>query len=191
MARFFSILLRTVLALFFLAVTLAATAFLFPQQVLTVDSGKVKGDELVVLGGSGGRAERAAELYRQGAAPGVLCTGYGDCAANVLILEKNGVPAAVITSEPNALNTWQNAQYSIPLLRQKGAHRVIIVTSWYHSRRALTIFQHCAPDMKFASRPSYIDYVPKQMTRASFDNHVNIEYLKILDYFFVHGVWPL
>jgi len=191
MARFFSILLRTVLALFFLAITLGGVAFLFPQQVLTVDSGETKADELVVLGGGDGRAERAAELYRQGAAPGVLCTGYGDCASNVLVLQKSGVPAAVIISEPNALNTWQNAQLSVPLLRQKGVHRVILVTSWYHSRRALAIFQHYAPDIQFASRPSYLDYVPKQMTRASYDNHVNIEYLKIIDYFFAHGVWPL
>jgi uncharacterized SAM-binding protein YcdF (DUF218 family) len=190
MARFFSLLLRTVLAFAFLALILASAAFLFPQQALTVDSGETKADELVVLGGGDGRAERAAELYHQGAAPGVLCTGHGDCASNVAVLEKSGVPASVIIAEPNALTTWQNAQLTVPLLRQMGAHRVILVTSWYHSRRALAVFQHYAPDIQFASRPSYLDYVPKQMTRVSYDNHVNIEYLKILDYLFSHGVWP-
>ena len=40
-----------------------------------------------------------------------------------------------------------------------GAQRVIIVTSWYHSRRALACFEHYAPDMKFYSRPSYFGYV--------------------------------
>jgi uncharacterized SAM-binding protein YcdF (DUF218 family) len=47
------------------------------------------------------------------------------------------------------------------LLRQMGAKRVIIVTSWYHSRRALACFEHYAPDIKFYSRPSYFGYVGK------------------------------
>ena len=189
MTRFLFILLRSFLALLFLAFVFAAAIFLFPQQVLTVDSGDTKADELVVLGGGDGRAERAAELYRQGVAPGVICTGYGDCAANVLVLQKSGVPASAIVAEPTALTTWQNAQITAPLLRQMGAHRVILVTSWYHSRRALAVFRHVAPDLQFASRPSYLGYVTKEGTRASYDNHVNIEYLKILDYLFAHGVW--
>ena len=53
---------RIALAAAFLVVTLSGAAFLFPQQVLTIESGPVKGDALVVLGGEGGRAERAAEL---------------------------------------------------------------------------------------------------------------------------------
>jgi len=191
MARFFSILLRIGLALFFIAITLAAAAFLYPQQFLTIDSGDTKGDEIVVLGGGDGRADRAAELYRQGAAPGVLVTGYGDCASNIQELEKDGVPASVITAEPNALSTLENAEFSIPILRKMGAHRVILVTSWFHSRRALACFEHFAPDIQFASRPSYLDYEPKQPNRAGFGDYVNMEYLKMLDYWFSHGVCPL
>lgn len=191
MTRFFAALLRIFLALLFLLLILSAAAFLFPQQALTVDSGETKADELVVLGGGDGRADRAAELYRQGVAPGVICTGYGDCAANVLVLEKSGVPASAILAEPTALTTFQNAQITVPLLRKMGAHRVILVTSWYHSRRALAVFQHVAPDIQFASRPSYLDYTPPQGTRASYNNHVNIEYLKIIDYLFAYGVWSV
>lgn len=191
MAYFFRIFMRLVLTFVFLGVTLAAVAFLYPQQALTIDSGETRGDELVVLGGEDGRAERAAELYHQGVAPGVLCTGYGDCAKNVAVLEKLGVPAPAIMAEPNALSTLQNAQLSIPLLRKMGARRIIIVTTWYHSRRALAVFEHVAPDLQFASRPSYFQYEPKQMNRAGFSEHVNIEYLKIIDYWFSYGVWPL
>jgi uncharacterized SAM-binding protein YcdF (DUF218 family) len=191
MARFFRFIVRVALFLFFLVVTLAAVAFLYPQQALTVESGETTGDELVVLGGGDGRAERAAELYREGVAPGVLCTGYGDCASNIARLVKNGVPASVITAEPTALSTLQNAQISVPLLRKMGAHRIILVTSWYHSRRALAVFQHVAPDLQFASRPTYSDYVPKTQTRAGYSDHVNIEYLKIFDYWVSYGVCPL
>jgi uncharacterized SAM-binding protein YcdF (DUF218 family) len=191
MARFFLIFLRILLAFIFIAITLAAAAYMFPQQFLTIDSGETKADELVVLGGGDGRAERAAELYRQGAAPGVLVTGYGDCASNVLVLERAGVPVSVITPEPNALSTLENAQLAIPLLRKMGARRVILVTSWFHSRRALATFQHVAPDLQFSSRPSYLGYQPRQLNRAGFSEHVNIEYLKMLDYWFSHGVCPL
>ena len=191
MARYLGILLRIALAFLFMGITLGAASFMFPQQFLTVDSGEIKADELVVLGGGDGRAERAAELYRQGVASGVLVTGYGDCASNVLQLERGGVPAAMILSEPNALSTLENAQLSAPMLRKIGAHRVIIVTSWFHSRRALACFRHIAPDLVFYSRPSYLDYQPSPPTRAGFKDHVNIEYLKILDYWFSHGVCPL
>jgi uncharacterized SAM-binding protein YcdF (DUF218 family) len=191
MARFFFICVRLLLTLVFLALTLITAAFLFPQQALTVDSGETKGDELVVLGGGDGRAERAAELYHQGVAPGILCTGYGDCASNVLVLERSGVSSTVITAEPNALTTLQNAQLSIPMLRKMGAHRIILVTSWYHSRRALAVFRHVAPDLQFTSRPSYLGYEPKKLNREGFSEHVNIEYLKMLDYWVSYGVDPL
>jgi len=191
MARLLLILLRLLLALFFLTITLAAAAYLFPQQFLTVDSGETTADELVVLGGGDGRAERAAELYRQGAAPGILVTGYGDCAYNILVLEQHHVPASVITPEPTALSTFQNAQRSIPLLRRMHAHRVILVTSWFHSRRALACFRHLAPDLQFFSRPAYLEYQPRPPTRSGFSAHVNMEYLKILDYWFSHGISPI
>jgi len=191
LTRFHHIFWRVVLTLFFCAITLGTVAFLFPQQFLTVDSGDTKADELIVLGGGDGRAERAAELFKQGAAPGILVTGYGDCESNVELLEKNGVPASAITLEPKALTTLENAEFSIPLLRKMGAHRVILVTSWFHSRRALACFEHFAPDIKFYSRPSYIDYQPKKLNREGFSEHVNIEYAKLVEYWILHGVWPL
>jgi len=191
MNSFYHIFGRVIVTLVLGAITLGAAAFLFPQQVLTVDSGDTRADELVVLGGGDGRAERAGELFKQGAAPGILVTGYGDCESNVQVLEKNGVPAQVITPEPKAFTTLENAEFSIPLLRKMGAHRVILVTSWFHSRRALACFEHFAPDIKFYSRPSYIDYQPKKLNREGFSEHVNIEYAKLLDYWISHGVWPM
>jgi uncharacterized SAM-binding protein YcdF (DUF218 family) len=71
------------------------------------------------------------------------------------------VPEKVIMLECGSHTTRENAEFSIPLLRQIGAHRVIIVTSWYHSRRALMCFEHYAPDIKFYSRPSYAGYLRK------------------------------
>jgi uncharacterized SAM-binding protein YcdF (DUF218 family) len=191
MSRFHTIFWRMVITLVVGIITLGGAAFLFPQQFLTVESGDTKADELVVLGGGDGRAMRAAVLFRQGAAPGVLVTGYGDCESNVELLEKNGVPASVITLEPKASTTLENAKFSIPLLRKLGAHRVILVTSWFHSRRAMACFEHFAPDMRFYSRPSYLDYQPEKLNREGFSEHVNFEYAKLLEYWISHGVCPL
>jgi uncharacterized SAM-binding protein YcdF (DUF218 family) len=188
---YFTLFWRIALATFFLLVTLAAAAFLFPQQVLTVDSGEVKADALVVLGGGDGRAERGTELYRQGAAPIVIVSGYGDCESNIEVMERDGVPASVITPEPAALTTLQNATYSVPLLRAMRVRRVIIVTSWYHSRRALACFEHVAPDLQFYSRPTYVGYEPKTQNRMGYSWHVNYEYVKLLGYWVTYGVWPL
>jgi len=191
LTRFSQIFWRVILTVVFGAATLGAIAYVFPQQFLTVDSGDTTADELVVLGGGDGRAQRAVELFKQGAAPGILVTGYGDCASNVQLLEKNGVPASAIISEPRALTTLENAEYSIPLLRKMGAHRVILVTSWFHSRRAMACFEHFAPDIKFYSRPSYVDYQPKKLNREGFSEYVNFEYVKLLDYWIAHGICPL
>lgn len=49
---------------------LGIMAVLFPQELLTVDSGNVKADPLVVLGGGSiERPERASELSKANAAP--------------------------------------------------------------------------------------------------------------------------
>jgi uncharacterized SAM-binding protein YcdF (DUF218 family) len=70
-------------------------------------------------------------------------------------------------------------------------HRVIVVTSWFHSRRALACFEHVAPDMKFYSRPSYFGYQPKTQNRTGYSWHVDYEYVKLLAYWVMHGVCPL
>ncbi len=184
--------LKIFLALDALVVLLALVAWSFPQQVLTVDSGPVKADVLVVLGGSSGteRAARAAELFKQGDAPRILVSGFGDCASNGKLLEEEGVANADIVLEPNSHSTRENAEFSMPLLRQMGAHRVIIVTSWYHSRRALTCFEHYAPDIKFYSRPSYFGYPQAEWRPKGISSFVKSEYTKLLGYWVCYGVAP-
>jgi uncharacterized SAM-binding protein YcdF (DUF218 family) len=189
---------RFCILLFWLACAwiVAATAFgyavlVYPQQTLAVESGDVKADVIIVLGGGRDeRPHRAAELFQHGDAPLVLVSGVGDCEANKQILIKNGVPADVITEEPNSDSTYENAEFSVPLLRKMGAHRVIIVTTWYHCRRALVCFQHFAPDLTFYSRPSYIDYHPDPSRDQEIASDIKFEYLKLMIYWFYHGIAP-
>jgi uncharacterized SAM-binding protein YcdF (DUF218 family) len=169
---------------------LAAGLWFFPQQVLTVDSGPVKADALVVLGGLPDRAVRAAELFKLGEAPKILVSGYGDCASNEKLLEIEGVTNTAIILECKSRTTRENAEFSIAMLRQMGAQRVIIVTSWYHSRRALACFEHYAPDIQFYSRPSYFAYPRTEWRPKGISGYVKSEYLKLLGYWVCYGVAP-
>lgn len=165
---------------------------LFPQQVLTVDRGPVTADAIVVLGGGfQKRAERAAELFKQGEAPEILVSGRGDCAYNKRLLEQEGLTSAAIVLEDKSRTTRENAEFSIPLLRQMGAHRVIIVTSWYHSRRALACFEHYAPDIIFYSRPSYFAFSRAQWRDHGINGYIRLEYVKLLGYWVCYGVCPI
>jgi len=166
-------------------------AFLLAQRLLTVDSGDVKADVLVVLGGGSiVRPQRAAELFKAGIAPKILVSGTGDNHLNVQCLEQNGVPANAITTETYSVSTLENAKFSIALLRQMGAHRVILVTTWYHSRRALACFRHLAPDITFYSRPSYFGYSREEWNRRGIESYVGIEFVKLAGYWVCYGVPP-
>jgi uncharacterized SAM-binding protein YcdF (DUF218 family) len=171
--------------------TLVLMALLFPRQVMVVDSGSVQADVIVVLGGAPERAERAEELFRSGAASKILLTGAGDVADNKRLLVSKGVPEAAIYLEPNSKSTRQNVQFSLPLLRSVGARRVILVTSWYHSRRALTSFRHYASDMRFYSRPSYHEFRACPWSRGGISGYVRDEYWKLPGYWVCYGICPL
>ena len=211
---------RGLFAVLGLLVLLLSAAFFFPQQVLCVDSGNVQADALVVLGGgSYDRPLRAAELFRSGAAPKIIVSGAGDAEQNKRLLVSKGVPPDAIEIEGQSRSTKQNAQFSIALLRAMnardmgatphpalsplgaerevgglgpaGAKRVIIVTTWYHSRRALHAFQHYAPDIQFYSCPSYFGYPRSQWSRAGISGYIRAEYVKLAGYWVCYGICPL
>jgi uncharacterized SAM-binding protein YcdF (DUF218 family) len=150
----------------------------------------VQADAIVVLGGARERPAQAAELFRSGAAPRIIVSGQGDFASNRQVLVAEGVPPSCIQVEPKSNSTRQNAQFSISLLRELGARRVIIVTSWYHSRRALHAFQHYAPDIQFYSRPSYYGYPRTQWSREGITGYIRSEYVKLAGYWVCYGVCP-
>ena len=182
---------QALLALAALLAACALLAFFFPQQVLCVDSGGVQGDALVVLGGgSGERPARAAELFRSGAASKIIVSGRGDSASNRQKLLAAGVPVSAVQIEPKSVSTRQNAQFSIALLRELGARRVIIVTTWYHSRRALRAFEHYAPDLKLYSCPSYYGYPRSQWSRVGLRGCIRAEFAKLAGYWLCYGICP-
>ena len=180
------------LSAFFLL--LAAIAIFFPQWFLCVDSGPVNADVIVVLGGgSHERPGRAAELFKEHTAPRIIISGLGDYEINRRLLIEAGVPSDVIEMENLSRTTKENAQFTIQLLHKPDslpAKRVIIVTSWYHSRRALACFRHYAPDIQFYSRPSYFASAHADWAHNRIGNRVRLEYAKLLGYWIRYGVCP-
>jgi uncharacterized SAM-binding protein YcdF (DUF218 family) len=183
--------LKIALLGFTLLVFLAAALYFFPETFLCVDSGPAKADIIIVLGGGGSheRPIRAAEFFNKGAAPRILLSGAGDDTINRHILMARGVPAMAIELEDQSKTTRENAEYSIKIMRAENVHSAIIVTSWYHSRRALATFEHYGPDIKFYSLPSYF-WTHRVNWNREFFRHVYLEYIKLPGYWVAYGVWP-
>jgi len=175
-----------------LLLALAVAAVIFPQKFLCVDSGPAQGDVMVILGGgSAERPEHAAKLFKEHAAPRIIVSGQGDCEINRQLLIADGVPAEAIALETQSRTTRENAELTVKLLRQQKAGRVILVTSWYHSRRALESFRHYAPEIKFYSRPSYVDYARADWPGPRFKRRIYLEYPKLFGYWIGYGICPL
>jgi uncharacterized SAM-binding protein YcdF (DUF218 family) len=182
---------RTALGFFVLLLTLVVAAIFFPQPFLCVDSGPVKADVIVLLGGgSHERPERAAELFKEHAAPRIIISGLGDYEINRRLLIAAGVPVSAIELEVQSRTTRENAQFTVKLLREQKQRCVILVTSWYHSRRAVACFRHYAPEIRFYSRPSYFASARADWRYNRIGNRIRLEYVKLLGYWVRYGVCP-
>lgn len=114
-----------------------------------------RGDALIVLSDDnfeGQRAAHAASLYKQGMAPVVVASGrrlrrYAGIAELMQHdLEEKGVPKKAILLFPhNADNTREEAEKLEGFVRERRWHRVIVVTSSVHVRRARFIFRRVFP----------------------------------------------
>jgi uncharacterized SAM-binding protein YcdF (DUF218 family) len=163
----------------------------FSPQILCRDVAPSRADAIVVLGGEiWTRPQRAAEVFKAGAAPKIIASGDGDCQETRRLLEARGVPASAIELECKSGTTKENAEFTTALLRAQGARRVILVTSWFHSRRALACFRHSAPEIAFHSQSTHFDrkrFWPDRYERG----RILREYMKLLGYWVRYGIAPV
>ena len=117
-----------------------------------------KADIALVLAGDGegNRILKAAQLARRGYVSKVMVSGpagiYGqyECDLAIPFAVKSGYPASYFVHfENDSLSTKEEARDAIARLRQMGVHKVLLVTSDYHTRRSGKIYRAAAPDMKF------------------------------------------
>jgi len=167
------------------------SALFFSVDLLHLEDRPGRADAIVVLGGDVvHRPPRALELYRQGEAPNVIISGSGDCQEVRIFLAGKGVSAAAIQLECASRTTQQNASFTVPLLRARSYRRVIIVTSWFHARRARNCFRHYAPEIEFISRPTTADLPKSHWPNNNECGWVLAEYAKLLYYWPRYGIGP-
>jgi uncharacterized SAM-binding protein YcdF (DUF218 family) len=156
---------RTARILLLALAVIVVAGLLFRNSILAaLGSYLVKADApqkadigLVLAGdGEGNRILTAAQLVRQGYISQVLVSGpsglYGqyECDLAIPFAVKAGYPASYFLHfENEARSTQEEARDAIARLRQLGAHKVLLVTSNYHTRRAGKIYRTAAPDMQF------------------------------------------
>ena len=161
------------------------------RRSLVVSVPMEKADALIVLGGEPmARPQEAARLYRQGVAPKVFVTGIGDAARNRQILMASGVPGSVITMESKATSTFTNATLLKPILEAAGVHTALIVTSPFHTRRALATFQKVIPGISFGVTEASIDWWKRKEGRGDVNRFAIVEFIKTLEYWLLYGVSP-
>lgn len=150
---------RRVLPLVLVALAAWAVAARFAAEALVVSEGLERADALVVLAGSAAyveRTARASELYREGRAPVVLLTNDGQLSGwsnesqnNPTFVERaraelvrGGVPTERIEALPRRVgSTHDEALLLREYARGRGLRSLLVVTSAYHSRRALWTFR--------------------------------------------------
>jgi len=118
--------------------------FFTAGSFLSQDQSPKQSDVIIVLSGGQGRVEKAAELYKAGYAPYVILSNAkeltsksGDMVQTALAL---GIPQDVIYTENAADSTYQNAEYTLPIMKEYGFKSAIVVSSDFHMRRVKFFF---------------------------------------------------
>ncbi|MCP5502698.1 MAG: YdcF family protein [Leptospiraceae bacterium] len=116
----------------------------------------VKHQDIIELGEGADRLVYAVELYREGKAKEIILTG----GSGVLFFQKNpeaelakkmlislGVAKEHIIIENLSRNTRENALHTSNLLRKQKKNKIILVTSAFHMKRSLALFQKYGLDI--------------------------------------------
>jgi uncharacterized SAM-binding protein YcdF (DUF218 family) len=124
------------------------------------------------LSGAADRVLHAARLWRAGKAPLVVASGgtpeatgapVPEAEAMKALLVEWGVAEDRVVVEAGSLDTRQNAVLTAALLRERGATRVLLVTSALHMPRALAAFRATG----LAVTPAPTDYLVVEGRGAS------------------------
>jgi uncharacterized SAM-binding protein YcdF (DUF218 family) len=128
-----------------LPISAPGTAIVVLGQGRQPDAVEYGGGDTVSAGGLA-RIRYAAWLHRKTSLPiltsggtlGQATVSEADLMGNVL-QQEFGVP--VQWRETASVNTWENAQMSVAMLRRDGIHRILLVTHGIHMARSVWSFQ--------------------------------------------------
>lgn len=141
----------------------------YVAEPLKINDALQKADAIVVFAGGVGesgqpgqgyeeRVNYAVELYKRGYShnlifsSGAVSTFPEPYVMQVLALSL-GVPENAITLEDKAGSTYQNVKFTLEILNKKDYHKIILISSPYHMKRALLVFKKSASDKDIISAP--------------------------------------
>lgn len=186
-----------------LAIIVALTAPLWLPAIgkrLVWHSNPTNADVIVVLAGDPERLHYGLELYEQGLAPEIWYTGNfsetpmpSEAEFAKAFAIQQGVPENrfhLLTST----STWEDAQATIAEAKQRNIHHILVVTSWYHSRRAACIFHKQLADtnimMSFYATPTNAHTPENWWKQERGLVSVTNEYIKTVFYWWNYGLAP-
>ena len=128
---------------------------------------------------AGDRVLYGAELFRQGRAPVVYCTGdvgtggistrpEAEDMGDLLVMV--GVPRQAIVLETAAQNTHEHTVNLCPMFAERQIRRVLLVTSAIHMPRSLGAFQRGCPTVEYIPAPT--DFRATQSLGVPWYRHV-------------------
>jgi uncharacterized SAM-binding protein YcdF (DUF218 family) len=183
--------LRRLLLIPALVAGVVALGYGFADSLLTVRSPVASADLIIVLGGETPRRVQAAvDLYQRGVAKYFLVSGGGDAPIIRRYLREAGIPAEAILLEELSATTRENAKFTAPMLEKMHVRRAVLVTSWFHTRRALACFQAAAPGVEFHPVPAFYTWENYASPRWERFKGVYREYAKLLGYWVGYGISP-
>ena len=106
------------------------------------------------------RADHTADLWYQGIAPFVICTGgtpgwatRSEADGCSQLLQTRGIPSAAIVLENQARSTEENAVFSRQIMESRGWRTAVLVSDSYHLLRAHWIFAAAGIDAATSPTP--------------------------------------
>ncbi len=141
-------------------------------------------DVIVILGGGDDdRARQGKRLADEFPEVKVVVTGDGGMIRNGL--RNAGLSESRMEMEPDAESTYENSDFTAPILERLGAKRVVLVTNWFHAPRSLAVFRKGQPQKEFA-----VSFEPKPEPLTPWDRGAQRrERLAAVFYLFRYGVW--
>ena len=106
----------------------------------------------------------AADLFRRGMVNYVILTGGNnrvtggnEAITHLEVLTKEGVPRDRIILENESTNTLENVVFALPKVAAymdlESVERVVVVTKWYHCRRAMmTLKRHLPEGIRYSTK---------------------------------------
>lgn len=166
---------------------------------LNTPSSPTPADAIVIHGGSSERYPYGIELYQQGLAPELWITGLEhDVVTDTTRAARDLAIASGVPSDSIYLlattSTWEDGREIAALAKEREKTHLLIVTSWWHSRRALCNDEHhlhgSEITMSFAA-PAEHPVGPDNWWQSSEGRHwVSSELGKTVFYWLYYGLNP-